>query len=141
MHKYPEYPRVAVGAIVVKDKKVLLVRRGQPPDKGLWAIPGGRVELGETLKYAVEREILEETGITIKARKIVYTFDMIERDKTGRVSYHYVIVDFLANYIKGELYAADDVSEGRWVTASEMSRMPMNEVTRQVLKKTIDFDL
>ena len=139
MHEYPDHPHVAVGAIVQKEGKILLVRRGQPPDRGLWAIPGGRVELGETLEQAAEREILEETGITIKARQIAYTFDMIERDDTGRVRFHYVIVDFIGDYIQGELRAADDASEARWVTAYDMASLPMNKVTQNVLRETINF--
>jgi ADP-ribose pyrophosphatase len=86
--EYPENPQVAVGAIVIKDGRVLLVKRSQPPSKGLWAIPGGRVELGETLKEAAEREIIEETGLTIRAGDPVYTFDVIERDDAGDCGFY-----------------------------------------------------
>jgi ADP-ribose pyrophosphatase len=86
-----------VGAIVVRDSRVLLIQRGQPPSEGLWAIPGGRVELGETLQEAAEREIKEETGLTIRARNPIHTFDVILRDEGGRVRFHYVIVDLLAD--------------------------------------------
>jgi 8-oxo-dGTP diphosphatase len=141
MTKYPDHPMAAVGAIVVKGSKILLVKRGQEPDKGLWAIPGGHVELGETLAEAAEREILEETGIIIKARKIVYAFDMIEKDDAGHIRFHYVIVDFIADFINGELRAADDVSEARWVTAHEMYALPMNTITQKVLRETINFGL
>ncbi|MEE9402308.1 MAG: NUDIX hydrolase, partial [Desulfobacteria bacterium] len=106
--EYPENPQVAVGAIVIKDGRVLLVKRSQPPSKGLWAIPGGRVELGETLKEAAEREIMEETGLTIRAGDPVYTFEVIKRDDTGRIRFHYVIVDLVADYLSGKLNASDD---------------------------------
>ena len=95
---YPGHPRVAVGAVVFKDERVLLVRRGQPPSEDLWAIPGGSVEIGETLQEAAEREILEETGIKIRAGEPVFTFDVIERDRTGKIRFHYVIVDLVADY-------------------------------------------
>ncbi|MBW1743354.1 MAG: NUDIX hydrolase [Deltaproteobacteria bacterium] len=92
---------MAVGAIVIKDNRVLLVKRSKPPGEGLWAIPGGRVELGETLQQAAEREIMEETGLTIKAKDPVYTFEVIEPDDAGRPRFHYVIVDLMADYVKG----------------------------------------
>ncbi|MGD9150765.1 MAG: NUDIX hydrolase, partial [Desulfobacterales bacterium] len=87
---YPDSPRVAVGAVVFKEDRVLLVRRGQPPAENLWAIPGGSVEIGETLQQAAEREIWEETGIRIRATKPIYTFDVIERDERQGIRFHYV---------------------------------------------------
>ena len=87
---YPGNPRVAVGAVVFKDERVLLVRRGQPPSEDLWAIPGGSVEIGETLQEAAEREILEETGITVRAGEPVYTFDVIDRDSAGKIRFPFL---------------------------------------------------
>jgi ADP-ribose pyrophosphatase len=101
-NSYPDAPKVAVGAVVFKDERVLLVRRGQPPSKNLWAIPGGSVEIGETLQEAAEREILEETGIKIQAGEPVFTFDVIDRDGTGKIRFHYVIVDLAADYVTGD---------------------------------------
>jgi 8-oxo-dGTP diphosphatase len=114
---YPNCPQVAVGAIVFKEDKVLLVLRGKPPAENLWSIPGGSVELGETLQEATEREIMEEAGITIRAREPVYTFDVLERDNKGNVRFHYVIVDLAADYISGELRPGDDAVDFRWFSA------------------------
>jgi 8-oxo-dGTP diphosphatase len=136
---YPTLPRVAVGAIVFKDHKVLLVRRGKPPAEDLWAIPGGRVELGETLPAAAEREIFEETGITIHALKPVYTFDVIERDASGRTRFHYVIVDLIADYVRGDIRAGDDASAARWVSPDEMASLNVSSKTRQLLKAYYNF--
>jgi len=136
---YPQSPRVAVGAFVFKDDRILLVQRGQSPAKGLWAIPGGSMELGETLQEAAEREIREETGLVIKAREPVYTFDVIERDDTGRIRYHYVIVDVLAEYVSGTLQPGDDARDARWVSALEMGSLEMSHRTREVLAKQFDF--
>lgn len=137
-HDYPDFPRVGVGAIVIKDNKVLLVKRGIPPSKGLWAIPGGHIELGETLQKTAEREILEETGIVIKARKPVYTFDLIERDDLGKIRFHYIVVDLMAEYISGEPLGADDALEARWLSWEEIEALPVSQNTVKLLK-TINF--
>jgi ADP-ribose pyrophosphatase len=129
--EYPESPVVGVGAVVIKDGKVLLVKRGVDPKKGLWAIPGGSLKLGETLQEGAEREIMEETGITIRAKEPVYSFDFFERDGGGRVRFHYVIVDMMADYIGGEVQGADDALEARWVSPDELKYL---EVSRNTLK-------
>ena len=137
--EYPAHPRVAIGAIVFKDGKVLLVRRGKPPAEDLWAIPGGRVEIGETLQEATEREILEETGITIRALDPAFTFDVIDRDDEGRTRFHYVIIDLTAEYISGEPRAGDDASAARWVSSGELEALKVSSKTRQLLKTRFNF--
>ena len=136
---YPEHPRAAVGAVVFKDDKVLLVRRGRPPAKGQWAIPGGNVKLGETLQQAAEREILEETGIVIRAGDPVYTFDAIVRDEDGAVQFHYVIVDLAAEYIDGSPRPGDDADEVRWLDAQALDTLPVSPPTLKLLTETLHF--
>ena len=136
---YPGNPRVAVGAVVFKDECVLLVRRGQPPAEDLWAIPGGSVEIGETLQEAAEREILEETGIQIRALKPIYTFDVIDRDAAGKVRFHYVIVDLAADYVLGEPSPGDDAREARWVSAREINGLEVSAATLKLLKTKFGF--
>jgi ADP-ribose pyrophosphatase len=131
--KYPEGPLPAVGAVVFKDAAVLLVKRGNPPSEGSWAIPGGSVQLGESLQEAAEREILEETGVVIRAKSPVFVFDAIELDPDGEVKFHYVIIDLEADYLRGDPKANDDAADARWVTEKELSRLPINPVTRQLL--------
>ncbi|MBW1858784.1 MAG: NUDIX hydrolase [Deltaproteobacteria bacterium] len=130
---------MAVGAIVIRDDRVLLVKRSKPPGEGLWAIPGGRVELGETLQQAAEREIMEETGLTIQAKNPVYTFEVIEPDDAAKPRFHYVIVDLIAEYEKGELNPGDDASEARWVTPQGLESLPVSQATREVLKNVVRF--
>ncbi|HOP35796.1 MAG TPA: NUDIX hydrolase [Syntrophales bacterium] len=132
--EYPDYPRVGVGAIVIEKERVLLVRRGIPPSLGLWAIPGGSVEIGETLKEAAEREILEETGVRIEADRPVYSFDFIERDEDGEIRFHYVIVDLMARYAGGEVRAADDAADAKWLTWKEIESLPVSPNTLRVLR-------
>ena len=136
---YPRYPLVAVGAVVFKNNCVLLVRRGQAPSEGLWAIPGGSVEIGETLQEAAEREILEETGIKIRAGKPIYTFDVIDRDQDGKIRFHYVIIDLAADYVSGEPAAGDDAAEARWVSVHEVNALAVSPPTLNLLKTKFEF--
>ena len=138
-NEYPDAPRAAVGAIVIRDNTVLLVKRRQPPDQGLWAIPGGRVELGETLQEAAEREVREETGVIVRAQGPVYAFDLIERDDAGRIRFHYIIVDLMADYVTGEPTPGDDASAARWVTSKELDALPATRTTKEALRKAANF--
>ena len=130
---YPNHPRVAVGAVVFKEDKVLLVLRGKPPAEKQWSIPGGCVELGETLQEAAEREIAEETGIAIQASKPIYTFDVIEHDENGHIRFHYVIVDLAADYVSGELRAGDDAVDVSWVSLKDLNNRNVSDATRKLL--------
>jgi 8-oxo-dGTP diphosphatase len=136
---YPGAPRVAVGAVVFKESKILLVLRSKPPAENQWSIPGGCVELGETLQEAAEREILEETGIFIRAGEPVYTFDVIERDDSGRIRFHYVIIDLAADYISGEVKAGDDAADASWVSSKDINTRKVSAATRKLLKECYGF--
>ena len=137
--RYPDQPMLAVGAVVFKDQKVLLVKRGQAPAKGMWAIPGGSVKLGETLKQAAEREILEETGIRIKAGEPVYSFEAIEYDESCAVIFHYYIVDMEAEYLDGELTPGDDADDAAWVSVDALKEKNVNPRTLKLLSDLYDF--
>ena len=134
-NEYPDTPRVGVGAVVMKDERVLLVRRGVPPSEGLWAIPGGGLELGETMQAGAEREILEETGLRIKAGEPIYSFDFIQYDDEGNIRFHYVVVDLRADYIDGQPRGADDALEARWFSAAELLRVKVTQDTIRLLEK------
>jgi ADP-ribose pyrophosphatase len=130
---YPLTPQVGVGAIAVKDGKVLLVKRAIEPSKGLWAIPGGTLKLGETLQECAAREILEETDIKIKVGNCVYVFDFLEHDAKRKIKFHFVVIDFMADYISGEPKGADDALDARWLSPAELSKLPVAKNTLSAL--------
>ena len=132
---YPAAPVPAVGALVVHGGAVLLVRRGRPPSRDVWAVPGGRVELGESLAEAVEREVREETGVTVRAGEPVWSFDSVIRDRDVRIRYHYVIVDLSADYLAGEPRGGDDAREARWVRPEEVAGFDVSEPTLCLLRR------
>lgn len=136
---YPQSPRVAVGAVVIKEGRVLLVKRRDPPNRAQWAIPGGSIRLGESLQQAAEREILEETGVRIRAGRPIYIFDVIDRDPEGRIRYHYVITDLLAEYLGGDPTPRDDAEDARWLRPLDLDRLPVNATTRDLLQNTLRF--
>ncbi|MBC7232425.1 MAG: NUDIX hydrolase [Chloroflexi bacterium] len=135
--EYPSVPIVGVGAVVVKEGQVLLVRRANAPNQGQWSIPGGTVELGETLAQAAVREVREECGIEIEPGEVLSTFDLIQRDEKGRILYHYVLIDFLARYVSGEPIAATDAMEVRWVDEKSLNQLDVIPRLLPVLHKAL----
>lgn len=136
--EYPSRPIPGVGVVVRKGDTVLVIQRGNPPRRGDWGIPGGAVELGETLRDAAVREVREECGIEIALGDAIDTWDVIQRDDDGRVQYHYVLVDFVADYVRGDLRAASDVLDARWLSITELSAFPLPDKTREVIRKAFD---
>jgi len=126
-------PRLGVGAVVVADGAVLLVRRGRPPAAGEWAIPGGRVHPGETLTEAAERELLEETGVRARAGEAVYQFEVVDRDEAGALRHHYVVIDLRAEYLGGEPRPGADAAEARWVALDEAEALDLHDATRDLI--------
>lgn len=119
--EYPEAPIVGVGAVIIHENKVLLIQRGQEPLKGEWSLPGGALELGETLEQGVRREVLEETGLDVEPVQLVEVLDRIVRDDAGAVRFHYVLADFLCRVNGGTLSCATDAVAARWVAHEELN--------------------
>ena len=118
--EYPESPLVGVGAVIVQDQRVLLIRRGQAPLLGEWSLPGGVLECGETLREAVVREAREETGLVVETDEMLGVYERVIRGDDGRVRYHYVLIDFLCRPAGGELEAASDAADVRWFTRDQL---------------------
>lgn len=132
--EYPDAPLVGVGAVIIEAGRVLLVKRGHPPLLGDWSIPGGVLELGETVREAAVREAGEETGLVVAPVELLGVYDRVLRDPESRVRYHYVLVDFLCRRISGALLAAGDADEARWFTTEELGKLPLAEDTAEVIR-------
>jgi 8-oxo-dGTP diphosphatase len=137
--EYSIYPRVGVGVVVKRDNHVLLVKRNQQPNKGRWTVPGGLIELGETLRQAIHREIEEECNIQITIEKFIDTFEYIETDHDNRVKYHYVILEYLAHYSTGKLTAKSDISDARWIHPDLFRSLDSTNATVELLNKVCFF--
>ncbi len=137
--EYPEAPIVGVGAVVINNRQVLLVRRANEPNRGQWSIPGGTVELGETLSQAAIREVREECCVEIEPGGVLATFDLIRRDESGRLQYHYVLIDLAARYVSGEPTAGTDALEVRWVEEAQFDQLDIIPRLLAVLRKALHF--
>ncbi|MFZ0956282.1 MAG: NUDIX hydrolase [Candidatus Sulfotelmatobacter sp.] len=133
--EYPEQPLVGVGAVIIENSRVVLVKRAHPPLQAQWSIPGGMLEVGELVRDAAIREAREETGLTVEPGELLGVFDRVLRDGKGSVQYHYVLVDFLCRRLSGELAAAGDASDARWFTRDELPPLHLAEDTLEVVHK------
>lgn len=137
---YPSAPMVGVGVITFNsENKVLLVKRGNEPSKGLWSLPGGLVELGERVREAGIREVIEECNIEIEPEDVISVVDLILEDSDGRVKYHYILIDYLAKYVGGELKPQSDVIDAAWFSRNELNQLDIPEVTQNVLEKAFEL--
>ena len=132
---YPDQPLVGVGAVLFRDSEVLLVRRGQEPAMNSWSLPGGLVELGETLTAAIHRELAEETGLTVTLLGISAVLERVFPDPDGRIAYHYVLVDYLCDYLDGELTPGSDITAARFVPLSELPGFDLPQFTVDVIQR------
>jgi 8-oxo-dGTP diphosphatase len=135
--RFPDRPLVAVGAVVTDGDRVLLVKRGQPPLKGEWSLPGGVVEVGETLERAVSREVREETGLDVEVGPVVEVLDRVHRDGDGRVEYHFVIIDYLCAPASGQLAYGSDADDVRWARCEDLAQYRLTEAAGNVIRKAI----
>ena len=133
--EYPAFPICGVGIVCFKEEHVLLVKRAKPPITWEWSIPGGRQELGETTREAGLRELLEETGIEARLLGLIDVIDTVRHDDSGRVQFHYTLVDYAAEWIAGEPFAADDVSDARWVPIADIEDHGLWSETVRVIRE------
>ncbi len=135
--EYPDYPRVGVGAIVLHEGRVLLVKRGRPPGVGKWSLPGGLVDLGESTADAARREVVEECGIDVRVEGVAGMVERIIRDDAGRVRYHYVLIDYLAYPESDAICAGTDAAEVRWVPAEHVHSLDVTEGLIDMIRRAM----
>jgi ADP-ribose pyrophosphatase YjhB (NUDIX family) len=137
--RYPDRPFAGVGAVIVDDGKVVLIRRRFDPLKGQWSLPGGAVELGETLESSVAREMLEETGLEVEVGPVIEVFDRITLDDDGRVRYHYILVDYLCWPRGGGLRAGSDVDAAVLVDPAALGEYHLTAKATAVIERALDL--
>lgn len=133
--RYPRYPLVGVGAIMLRRDRILMAQRGKEPLKGWWSLPGGALETGESLADAVRREVREETGLEIRPLGVLEIFERIMRDDSGAPEYHYVLIDYVCRVTGGELRPGDDVCAVEWVRRGDLPKLRITEGTLAVIEK------
>ena len=129
---------VGVGALILQDGELLLIRRRTQPGQGKWGVPGGLVELGENVQDAMMRETKEEVGLDVEAVKLMDVFDSVTLDEQGRIQYHFVVVNFLAHIVGGNLRTASDILEARWVSVGEVEKFNLTKSLRAIFEKHRD---
>lgn len=139
MRRHPDHPVVAVGGVIVRDDQVLLVRRAQEPLKGRWSLPGGVVEVGESLADAVVREVREETGLEVRVGPVIEVLDRIDRDGDGRVEFHYVIIDYLCAVRGGTLTPQSDAADAAWANADVLPRFQLTAEAAAVVLEGLEL--
>lgn len=136
--EYPSQPIVGVGAIIVRDGKILLAKRGSEPGKGKWSVPGGLVELGEKVEKAVVREVKEETDLDVETIRLVDAVNNIIKDSNGKLRFHFVILDFMAMLMGGTLQSSSDVVDTKWVGLEEVEDYDLTDTFREFIKRNKD---
>jgi len=139
VRRFPERPIVAVGAVILDGESVLLIQRGHEPLKGEWSLPGGTVEVGETLAEALVREVLEETGLQVVVGPLVEVLDRVHRGQDGRVEYHFVLLDYRCRVVSGTLAHGSDACDARWATTVDLPRYGLSDSALRVVGKALEL--
>ncbi len=133
--EYPKRPIASMAACVFKDDKILIIQRANPPSQGMWSLPGGMIELGETIQETTKREVAEECGIEIEVGDVFHAANLIVPDEKGDIKYHYVITYLIAYYKNGEAKPGSDAMDIKWVTIEELTKFDINPVARENIIK------
>jgi 8-oxo-dGTP diphosphatase len=136
-HECPARPVLGAAAVVIHDGRVLLIRRGKAPDAGEWSIPGGAVELGESVEDALRREIREETGLEIAVGRLLEVFERVEHDGDGGIRFHFVVLDYAATVVGGTLRAGDDAADVTFARPGDLDRYALADTVRRVIARAL----
>jgi ADP-ribose pyrophosphatase YjhB (NUDIX family) len=133
--RYPKHPLPGIGALIIRRNSILLVQRARNPLKGYWSLPGGVIETGERIEEALHREVLEETGLIVRPKRMFEVFERIILDTQGRAEYHYILHDYLCTVVGGELNAGDDAGRVAWVQRAKLKTLQLTEGTLEVIER------
>lgn len=139
IRQFPERPIVGVGAVIVDGERVVLVKRAHEPLKGEWSLPGGTVEVGETLHDAVAREVREETGLDVHVGPLIEVLDRIHRADDGRVEYHFVLLDYRCTVTSGTLAHGSDASDVSWAPVNDLARYRLSDLAMRVIARALEL--
>jgi 8-oxo-dGTP diphosphatase len=137
--EFPDRPLVGVGGVVISNGRALLIRRGSPPLEDQWSIPGGLLEVGESLREGVRRELLEETAIEVRVLELVEVFERIGLDGSGKARHHFVVLDYLCEALRGEAAAGSDATDVAWAAPDELERYSLGEATTRVILRAFEM--
>jgi 8-oxo-dGTP diphosphatase len=137
--EFPDRPLVGVGGVVISNGRALLVRRGSPPLEDQWSIPGGLLEVGETLREGVRRELLEETAIEVRVLELVEVFERIALDASGKARHHFIVLDYLCDALRGEACAGSDATDVAWAAPEELEKYFLTEATTNVILRAFEM--
>jgi 8-oxo-dGTP diphosphatase len=138
--EYPERPFIGVGGVVISGNRVLLIQRGNPPLEGQWSIPGGMLELGETLIEGVRRELAEETGLDVRVLNLIEVFERLDLDQSGKPKYHFVVLDYLCEASNEAATAGSDVVNVAWVDQADLERYSLTPTATRVISKAFEME-
>jgi len=136
--EYPPIPIVSAHALIFREGRVLLVKRAHPPSQGRWSVPGGAIEVGETIRDATRREVREECGIEVKVDTVIHVADNIVPDGSGHIRFHYVVIYSLARHLSGEAHPRSDALEVRWATREELDVLDMHPLARETVQRAFE---
>jgi 8-oxo-dGTP diphosphatase len=139
VRQFPERPIVGVGAVIIDDDRVVLVRRAHEPLKGEWSLPGGTVEVGETLAEAVAREAREETGLDVRVGSLLEVLDRVHRSAEGQVEYHFVLLDYRCTVVSGTLAHGSDASDACWARRDDLARYGLSDAAMRIIAKALEL--
>jgi ADP-ribose pyrophosphatase YjhB (NUDIX family) len=136
--EYPPSPVVSAHALIFREGRVLLVKRAHPPSQGRWSVPGGAIEVGETIHGATRREVREECGIEVEVGTVIHVADNIVPDGSGRIRFHYVVIYSLARHLSGEVHPQSDALEVRWATLDDLDMLDMHPLARETVRRAFE---
>ena len=137
--EYLNYPIISAGGVIIIDGKILMIKRRNEPEAGKWTIPGGAINIGERIKDGLKREIFEETGLCVDVKKLLDIMEKIIKDNQGKIKYHYLIADYLCEYVSGDINASSDALEAKLISSDDIDKFELCDGTKGIIEMALDY--